>query len=69
MTGTRSGFSAAGVFAFAFSAKPTSVWIVNTFESVFALPLRKSLTLTEVNTWMWDDESFGNSVTVAFVTD
>ena len=67
--GTRSGFSAASVFPFTFSAKPTSVGIVNTFESVFAFALRSSLTLTEVNTWMLDDESFGNSVKVAFVTD
>ena len=37
MMGTGSSFAAASVFAFAFSAKPTSVWIVNTFESVFAL--------------------------------
>ena len=67
--GTRSGFSAASVFAFAFPAKPTGVRIVSTFESVFAFALHASLTLTEVNTWMLDDESFGNSVKIAFVTD
>ena len=60
--GTRSGFSAANLFAFAFAfpAKPTSVRIVNTFESVIAFALCSSLTLSEVDTWMLDDESFGN---------
>ena len=45
--GTRSGFATAGAFAFAFSATPTSVWIVNTFESAFAFALRSSLVLPE----------------------
>ena len=38
--GTCSRFSTAGVLAFAFLLEPTSVGIVNTFESVFAFPLR-----------------------------
>ena len=67
--GTRSRFSTASVFAFAFSAEPTGVVIVETFESVFAFALGSSLALLEMNTWMLDDESFGTSVKVAFVTD
>ena len=67
--GARSRFSDASVFAFPSPAKPTSVWIVNTFASVFAFALRSSLSFSEVKTWMLDDESFGNSVKVAFVTD
>ena len=67
--GTRSRFSIASVLAFALSAKPTGVLVVDTFESVFAVVLRSSLALPETNTWMLDDESFGNSVKVAFVTD
>ena len=39
VTGTCSRFSVASVFSFAFSAKLTSVWIVNTFKSVFAFSL------------------------------
>ena len=68
-TSTRSAFSAAKVLAFAFFAEPTSVRIVDAFESVFAFALRLSLNLTGVNTWMLDDESFGNSVKATFVTD
>ena len=59
--GTRSRFSTASVFAFAFSAEPTGVLIAETFESVFAFALG-SLALLEMNTWILDDESFGNSV-------
>ena len=50
--GTRSRFSTAGVFAFAFSAKPKSVWTGNTFESVLAFALRSSLALPEMDTWI-----------------
>ena len=67
--GTGSRFSTASVFAFAFSAKPASVRIVDAFESVFASAVRSSLTLTEVDPWMLDDECFGNSAKIAFVTD
>ena len=65
--GTRSKFFAASVFAFAFSTKPTR--IVNTFESVLTFALCSSLTFSEVETWMLDDDGFGNSVTIALVTD
>ena len=69
MVDTRSRFSAASVFAFAFPAKPKSARIVNTFESVFAFSFFSSLTLSKVNTWMLDDESFGNSVEIALIAD
>ena len=46
--GTRSRFSSAGVFAFAFPAKPSSVRIADAFESVFAFALCSSLTRSEV---------------------
>ena len=64
---TRSGFSAASVLAFAFFAEPTSVRIVDAFESVFAFALRSSLTFSEMNTWMLNDEGVGNSVKLAFI--
>ena len=69
MMGSRSKFSTASVFAFPSSAKPRNVWIVNTFESAFAFALRSSMTLSEVNTQMLNDEGFGDSVKVACVTD
>ena len=67
--GIRSIFSIASALAFAFFAEPTGALIVETFESVFAFALGSSLALLEMNTWMLDDEGFGNSVKVAFVTD
>ena len=66
---TRSGFSAADVLAFAFFAEPTSVRIVDAFESVFAFPLRSSLVLPEMFTRMLDDESSSYSVEIAFVVN
>ena len=65
--GTRSRFSAASVFTFLM--KPTSVSVVSTFDSVFAFALRSSLTVSEVDTWMSDDESFGNFVKITFISD
>ena len=67
--GIQSIFSIASALAFAFFAEPTGALIVETFESVFAFALGSSLALLEMNTWMLDDEGFGNSVKVAFVTD
>ena len=69
LVGTRSRFSAASVLAFAFSSKPTSVWIVSTFEPVFAFARCSSLTFSEVDTCMLNDEGFGIYVQIAFVTD
>ena len=65
----RSRFSAASVLVFAFFVEPPSARIVNTFESLFAHAIRSSLTLPEMKTRLLDDESFGNSVEVACVTD
>ena len=54
--GTRSRFSIACVLAFAFSAEPTGVVIVETFESVFVFARSSSLALLEMNTWILDDD-------------
>ena len=39
------------------------------FEPVLAFALRSSLTFSEMDTWMLDDEIFCNSVKVALVSD